>query len=273
MTIWDLGYTIYSILDIFVYVIIFILGLALGSFLNSWIWRNHENVRISKGRSICPNCRRQLKWYENVPVVSFLLLGGNCRTCKHIIPKHFVWVELITALIFVFVTYYHVELAPYFEINVFYRDILFIGILVVIFIYDYLYKEIPSSVVWLGMITAVFFNWFTLGISLLSLTIGSVIAGGFFLFQYLISKGRWIGGGDVRMGFMIGLMLGWPNIIYALLVAYIVGAIFSVGLLILNKHKYNFSSEIPFGTFLVLGTLCALFHADQVINWYINLIK
>ena len=273
MTIWDLEYTVHSTLDMFVYIIIFLLGLALGSFLNSWIWRHHENVRVSRGRSMCPCCRRQLRWYENIPVVSYLFLGGKCRTCKSIIPQHFVWVELIIALLFVFMTYYHVEIASQFRIYIFHRDILFVSILAVIFIYDYLYKEIPSLIIWVGLVAAIFFNFFVLDKNLFSLLIGTLVGGSFFLIQYLISKGRWIGGGDVRLGFMIGLMLGWPNVLYALLIAYVVGAVFSLGLLVIKKSKYNLSSEIPFGTFLTVGTLCALFHAEQVINWYLGLLN
>jgi prepilin signal peptidase PulO-like enzyme (type II secretory pathway) len=110
-----------------------------------------------------------------------------------------------------------------------------------------------------------------LGFSIYSLALGALIGSGFFLVQYVLSRGRWIGGGDVRLGVMMGALLGWPNILVALFVSYILGAIVAIPLLIMKKK--GMKSEIPFGTFLSVGTLAALLWGNQVINWYWNLIK
>ncbi len=259
------------IIDIgrFLYVIIFFLGLALGSFLNSWIWRAHENFRIVNGRSMCPHCRRQLTWYENIPVLSYLFLWGKCRTCKKLIPKHFTFVELGTALIFVLVAWRNLH-SPVVAPAHFLRDFTFAALLIVIFIYDYLYQEILSEVIWFGALAGFIFNIF-LGFSLVSMLIGALLAGGFFLLQFVISKGRWIGGGDVRMGAMIGIWLGWPAVLVALFLAYVTGAVCSLGLMAYGKKQ--FSSATPFGTYLALGTFVTLLWGNQIIGWYLGLLK
>jgi len=252
------------------YLFIFLMGLALGSFLNSWIWRTRENIRISRGRSMCPHCRRQLTWYENIPVFSYVFLFGRCRTCKKSIPWHFTFVEAGTALIFTFVAWFHVNSANFVPAN-FLRDIIFVALLIVIFVFDALYEVILPGVVWFGAIAGFVFNYFFLHYSLQSLLIGAVFACGFFLLQYVVSKGAWIGGGDVRMGFMMGIWLGWPVVLIALGIAYIGGSIISLGLVALKKQR--FSSTTPFGTYLALGTFAAMFWGQAIVNWYLGFLK
>jgi len=263
-------YQFYTILGNFFYVVIFLLGLALGSFLNSWIWRRNENIRVVSGRSICPHCRRKLKWYENIPIFSYLFLRGRCRTCKNKIPPHFVWVELCTALLFLFVTWYHLRSAQ-FDSYDYHRDIVFVGILIVIFLYDLLYKLIPTDLVWLGVGIGFFFYFFCADNCQNGILLAILVSAGFFFLQYVISKGTWIGGGDIRLGVMMGVWLGWPNILVALMFAYIVGAIISVSLLLSRKKKMK--SEIPFGTFLTSGTLFALLYGGEVVRWYVGLLR
>ena len=257
------------ILGRFVYIIIFFLGLSLGSFLNSWIWRTRENIRIVNGRSMCPHCRRQLTWYENIPVLSYLFLLGKCRTCKKPIPKHFTFMEIGAALIFVLVAWINLN-SPAVVPAHFLRDITFVALLIVIFIYDYLYQEILPEVIWVGALAGLFFNIY-LGFSLVSMLVGLLIAGGFFFLQYVISKGKWIGGGDVRMGVMMGIWLGWPGVLAALFLAYVVGAI--CGLMLLLLKKKQLTSAVPFGTYLALGTFVVMLWGNQIIGWYVGLLK
>lgn len=265
-----MGYEAYVILGDITYIIIFLIGLCLGSFLNSWIWRAHENIRVSRGRSICPNCRRQLRAYENIPIVSYLALRGKCRTCKNLIPKHFVFVEITTACLFLFVAWFDVNYLV-FDYYVFLRNIIFVGILLVIFIYDYLYKEIIPGLIWFGVVAALFFHFLTGYLAIPDMLLGALIGGGFFLAQYLFSKGRWIGGGDVRMGVMMGFWLGWKLTIFALMGAYILGAI--IGIIMIIVKRKNMRSEIPFGTFLAIATFFTLYYGANVLNWYLSLLK
>lgn len=264
-----MGYQAYVILGNLSYVIIFLLGLCLGSFLNSWIWRHHENIRVSRGRSICPTCRRRLKWYENIPVFSCLVLRGKCRTCDHKIPSHFFFVELLTACTLVFITWYQVDMLV-FDYYEYLRNAIFVGFLVVIFVYDLLYKIIIPGIVWIGVVAGLFFNYLITEFSILNLLVAVIIGAGFFLAQYLISNGKWIGGGDVRLGVMMGIWLGWPNILVALMLAYISGAI--VGVLLLVFKKKNLKQEVPFGTFLALATFVVLYVGEDIVNWYMGLI-
>lgn len=253
----------------FFYIIIFFLGLALGSFLNSWIWRAHENFRIVSGRSMCPACRRQLTWYENIPVLSYLFLWGKCRACKVAIPKHFTFVEMGTALIFVLAAWQNLN-SPVVTPAHFLRDFTFASLLIVIFIYDYLYQEILPQVIWFGALAGLFFNIF-LGYSLVSMLIGLLAAGGFFFLQYVISSGKWIGGGDVRLGVMMGIWLGWPAVLIALFLAYVVGAI--GGLWLIVSGKKQLASATPFGTYLALGTFVAMLWGERIVGWYVGMLR
>lgn len=253
----------------FLYIIIFFLGLALGSYLNSWIWRTRENIRVVNGRSMCPHCRRQLAGYENIPVLSYLFLWGKCRTCQNPIPKHFIFVELGTALIFVLVAWINLHSQAFSPAH-FFRDIVFSVLLIIIFVYDWLYQEILSEVVWFGAMAGLFFNLY-LHYSLLSMAIGLLAAGGFFFLQFAASKGRWIGGGDVRLGSMMGIWLGWPAVLAALVIAYVVGAVGSLWLIAYRKKQL--ASATPFGTYLALGTFVAMLWGNQVVEWYMRLLR
>lgn len=253
-----------------VYLFEFVLGLILGSYLNSWIWRIHEGLWRWGGRSECIHCKRELEWNENIPLVSWLVLSGKCRTCKASIPLDYFFVELFTALLFAGLAYYHLHLS---SVNqwLFFRDLFFGALLVVIFVYDWKYQIILPKVVWAGAIAGAFINFRLLLITPYSLLLGILMGGGLFLAQYLVSKGRWIGGGDVRMGVMMGVWLGWPNILVALFVSYVMGALVAIPLLITKKKGLN--SEIPFGTFLAVGTMVAVLWGNVVLKWYLEFIK
>jgi prepilin signal peptidase PulO-like enzyme (type II secretory pathway) len=256
----------------FTYFFIFLCGLILGSFLNSWIWRTRENIKvISSGSfSICPCCRRPLKWYEKFPVLSFVFLRGKCRTCHKPIPWHYTAMEIVTPILLLAISLSFLNSEHFSEWH-FLRDVLFLTFLIIVFVYDVLYQEVLSRIVWPGFFLGFLINYFALNYSFDSLMIGAAVGGCFFLLQYFVSHGKWIGGGDVRLGFMMGVWLGWPNILVALFLSYILGAIVSVGLLVFKRKKW--ASEIPFGTFLAIGTLVSLYYATDLINWYLGLLR
>ena len=102
------------------------------------------------------------------------------------------------------------------------------------------------------------------------LFLAAIIAGGFFLLQYLISKGKWIGDGDIMLGLFMGFALGWPNILLGLLLSYLVGA--ACGIILVIKDRKNLKQQIPFGPFLVIGTLVTLFFGDKIVSWYLSLL-
>jgi len=264
---------VYNIFGWFSYALIFILGLILGSFLNSWMWRMRENIRtfLTHSRSMCVHCHRQLLWIENVPLFSYIFLKGKCRTCHKKIPVHYFLVELFTAIVLTFIAWYHVNYLSAFNLSAWLRDVFFITILIVVFAYDAMYQEINTGLVWVGAVVGFFINWFYLGYSAQSLLLGALIAGGFFALQYIISKGKWIGGGDVRLGVMMGVWLGWPNVLVALFFAYLIGAV--IGVVLLLTKKVQKGAAIPFGTFLAVGTFFAIYHGNEIIQWYLSLTK
>ena len=116
------------------------------------------------------------------------------------------------------------------------------------------------------IMVSIIFGWQ----SLFVMGIGAIVGGGFFLIQYMVSRGRWVGGGDIRMGVFMGVVLGWPNILFGLLLSYVIGAVFGVWLLVHKKKQLT--SSVPFGTFLAIGTMVALYYGDTVVRWYISLL-
>ncbi|MBU1613319.1 prepilin peptidase [Patescibacteria group bacterium] len=238
--------------------------------MNSWTWRHWENIRITSGRSICIHCHRQLAWYENIPLFSYVFLGGKCRTCGKKIPWFYTLVEIFMAVAFVFIAWYRLNIG-HFTPLLFTRDIFFITILMIIFVFDGLHKVILPHIVWLGAIVGLALNLLFFHFSFSSIFFGALAAGGFFLLQFLVSKGRWIGGGDVRMGVMMGVWVGWPAVLVALLAAYVLGGVVGAALLIAGKKKIQ--SQIPFGTFLSVGTVIAIYYGDEIVRWYISFIK
>lgn len=240
-------------------------GLLLGSYLNSWVWRVHEKKWHWGGRSQCIHCERQLSWYENIPLLSFIGLGGRCRTCSGKIPFDYFLVELATALLFLLVVTVSLNKSHFSPLEL-WRNIFFAALLVVIFLYDTKYGLIISGVVGAGAIVGLVVNYFFLAMPLSSLLIGVAVGGGFFLLQYLVSEGRWIGGGDVRLGFMMGLWLGWPGIVLALFFSYIFGALVALPLLLSGKKQGN--SPLPLGAFLSVGTLVVLLWGNSIMAWY-----
>jgi len=254
----------------FYYSLFFVSGLLWGSFLNAWIWRTRENLSIFSGRSMCTHCRQKIFWYDNIPVVSFFILKGKCRYCQQPISWHYPIVEFTVAVLFLFFGILDANNQHIFTPETL-RDWTIIFYLVFIFTYDLKYKEIlyrmtlPLSAV-LFMVS-IAMNWHTA----ISMLLGVAIGAGFFLFQYVISSGKWIGGGDILLGTLMGVILGYPNIILALMLSYILGAI--IGLLLILLKKKEMKSEVPFGTFLVVGTLITMCWGNQIVGWYIGLLR
>ncbi len=253
----------------FWYVIIFLSGLTMGSFINSWIWRVRENVKIFSGKSICVNCRRKLSWYENIPLVSFIFLRGTCKICKKAIPKQYPLVEFGLAMVFMW-RFHGYLAATKFDCLQIYRDVFFILILSVIFIYDALYKLVLLPVVWLGILVGVIFNYkifLNLPNHGLGILISVIIGALFFGVQWLVSSGKWIGVGDIYLGVLMGVWLGWKEILIALLLAYVAAAIYGLFMILLRQKKWK--SEIPLAPFLTLATFVVYYYGTFLLNFFV----
>ena len=256
-----------------IFIFVFGGGLIFGSFANVLIWRLKSGEKIVNSRSRCPHCRKQLKAIDLIPIGSFIFLRGRCRYCRQKISWQYPLVELVIGALFVLA--FWVELRKLgsendwqFILTVL-RDWFFMVILVAIFVYDLKWYQILDQLTLPAIIGAVIFILF-LKMSWLNLLLAGIFGLAFFFIQWAVSKGKWIGDGDLRLGFLMGVMLGWPNVAVAIFLAYIIGAIFSIGLLLRGVKKLK--SQIPFGTFLSLATIIALFWGSDIVNWYLSLL-
>ncbi len=248
------------------------LGLLFGSFCAALIYRLRADISIAKGRSVCPQCGVQLAWYHNIPLGSFVFLRGKCASCKKAISWRYPLIELFFGVLVGFVFWFHQSTLV--ENPLFFRDILIICILGFIFLYDLLYQEIWDFSTWYVAGALFVFHIILSAVSSASIVplidsmlVGSLIAGGFFAAQFFVSKGRWIGQGDIGLGVLMGVLLGWEKTLAALFLAYIIGALVGVSLLLTKKKKAG--SEIAFGTFLSIATVVMLFYGDVLIRWYL----
>lgn len=250
---------------IFIPIFIFIFGLLIGSFLNVVIIRMNTGRTIVRGRSKCDRCSRELKWYELIPVFSFLTLGGKCRTCKTPISFQHPIVELVTAIIFS--TLYALIVLPNFFSP--YAWLSFVGalcaasFLIVIFAYDLRHKIIPDEAMYpllLLSIIAALWRHVVDGVSIQhALVYGIAVAVPLFLFWGL-SKGRLMGFGDVKLALSFGWLVGASVAAAAIVIAFLMGGIVGLFLLALSK-KYKLKSEIPFAPFMIAGLFIAVvFH-------------
>lgn len=271
------------------YVCIFGMGLAFGSFLNVLVYRMANNESIL-GRSHCPKCGHKIAWYDNIPLFSFIFLGGRCRHCNKKISWEYFAVELALGLLFVFsvsriagdykVLSFIYELPELYHYIGFIFDVLSswvtVFVLSFIFLYDLKHEEIKDRILIPGIALALFFNVFLPvlggqpepGLVLdrfVSILIAALIPVLFFLFQYVLTKKKGIGLGDLRIGAFMGVVLiEFKLVILSLFLAYIIGSIVSAILILTDKKSLK--SHIPLGPFLVIGTFIAFFWGDKVIN-------
>lgn len=252
------------------YIVAF-LGLAIGSFLNVVIGRLRSGETGWRSRSRCPDCHAVLRPSELIPLVSFLALRGHCRSCGKSISWQYPLVELSTALLFLTAFWLRGGDAGALGggLLLMVRDWIFIAALMVVFVIDLRDMVVFDSVT-LPMIAIAFLFNAASGADPLNLLLAAAAGAGFFLFQYVISRGRWIGGGDVRIGGMMGMMLGFPGVVLALFASYVIGAVVALGLLASGKARW--SGQMAFGTFLSVGTVLALFFGQRIMAWYASML-
>lgn len=237
----------------------FILGTVLGSFVKVLADRSLTKKSFS-GRSYCPECKQNLHWYDLFPVLSFISTGGKCRYCHKRIGVEYPLVEIVMGILIGFLFW-----SFGFTSDLIFKTF-FITILAVLFITDLKEMFIPDRIV----IPAIIISLIYLVLQLLfEPVLMAFLIGSFFMALIIITKGKGMGGGDVKLGVFMGLALGFPQALVALIIAFLSGAI--VSLMLIVGGKKHFGQVIPFGPFLVTGSLVALFWGDQILNWYLNL--
>lgn len=262
---------------------LFAFGCVIGSFLNVVIYRTLNEESFITGRSRCDHCKKTIAWYDNIPLVSFLVLKGKCRYCKKpISPTHLV-VELLTGVLFVwwyfggffFFKFFQLTEHPFQLIQPMFW--LLVGIfLLIILVTDAISYLIPDyavgslfvlallyriSLVAFGIMRPVDF-----GLSLL----GTLLITVFFFSLWYFTKGRGMGFGDVKYCLPMGLLLGWPIMLVGVFMSFVIGAV--VGLAMIGLKKKTMKAVIPFGPFLVVGTVIALVYGDPIMQWYLGLL-
>lgn len=256
----------------FLAIFIFLVGLSVGSFLNVLIYRLPRNESIIFPASHCPSCGKILKWWENIPLLSFLILKRRCRYCSTPISFRYPLVELLTALLF---------LTIFFHFGLSFRTLfaLFFGVLLVaVGVIDLKHQIIPNKLVFPGLgigfvglfLTALLKEDFLplAGKSSIFYSFLGLAGGGGFLFLFALIKEEWMGGGDVKLAALMGLFLG-GYVFLALVLGSFVGAI--VGLSLIISRRIERKTPIPFGPFLVLGALVTLFFGPQIFSFYLSL--
>jgi prepilin signal peptidase PulO-like enzyme (type II secretory pathway) len=277
-----------------VIIIFFIFGLIIGSFLGAVNYRLKTAEDIVFKRSHCPRCKKTIRWFDNIPLLSFIVLHGRCRDCRKYISWEYPLIELMTGVLFAGVAIKFLG-APILGISgiivgsvgtsviVDMSFLLFtVCYLALIFWHDYDYMLIPDAVVYPAIVVTFFYQIYKYIQSPLSIVnlhsplTGAIVAAlGAALFFFLliwISKGKWIGGGDVKLGFLAGLIVGWPKILFVFFFSYLIGSVVSLALIVLKKKTWK--SQIPFGPFIVAAILLVLFFSDQIQFWansYLNI--
>jgi prepilin signal peptidase PulO-like enzyme (type II secretory pathway) len=248
--------------------LVIIFGLIIGSFLNCLIWRLFKDESLW-GRSYCPKCREKIAWYDNVPLLSYLLLKGKCRKCKNKISWQYPAVEFFTALLF-FLSYHLMPETKDFFLLLF-RNWYIISIAIIIFVFDIRWQLVSLTAVIPSIFVIFILNIF-LGFSWWKMILSVAGVFLFFLAQYLITKKKGIGEGDIYLGILIGVIFSnFNDIFMAIFLTYFIGAI--VGLFLMAIKRKKMYSKLPLGVFISIAILLVLFWSDFLNNWYFSLFS
>jgi leader peptidase (prepilin peptidase)/N-methyltransferase len=243
-----------------------ILGLLIGSFLNVCIHRLPEGQSVVFPRSHCPCCKNQIVAFDNIPVISFLWLRGRCRACQSPISWRYPFVELLNGVGY-FLILNHFGYSA--ETPIF---ALFFSSFVVITFIDLKHQIIPDVITLPGIPIALIFAATLLPTGFVNGLLGLLLGGGLFYLMaalsVLILKKEGMGGGDIKLTAMIGALLGWKMVLLTIFVASLSGSV--IGLLLIGTGLRSRTDPIPFGPFLVLGALIAIFFGNDLLNWYFS---
>lgn len=250
----------------------FILGLIFGSFVSAISWRIPRGMSFVKGRSICPKCRQNIRWYDNIPLFSYLFLGGRCRKCKKKISVRYPLIELFTAIGFVliFSTFKGLPLQGVYSVSIFtFISILILSLIVflileTIFIIDLENQIIPDTLVFFGMSVVLLFLLFTSPHLLFPSLLSGFLSALFLLLIYLITKGRGMGLGDVKFAIFGGMITGLKLMPVWLFLSFLTGAVTGIILILVGRAKMK--TKIAFGPFLILGIGLALLFGNNILE-------
>jgi leader peptidase (prepilin peptidase)/N-methyltransferase len=249
--------------------LIFVFGICIGSFLNVCIYRLPESKSIVHPRSMCPRCGTLIASYDNIPILSYMVLRGKCRYCGARISFRYPLIEFISGIfpVGVFMKYgLSVEALIYYT---------FIATLLVITFIDIDHQIIPD-VISLPGIPIFFAASFALpDITLVESILGVLIGGGSLWIvaqlYYVLTRKEGMGGGDIKLLAMMGAIIGWKGVLFTIFVASAIGTV--VGILVMLKTRTSMKLKVPFGPFLAIGAIAYIFLGPQLMAWYFNLLR
>ncbi len=248
---------------------IFLGGLIIGSFLNVCIFRLPRSRSLVFPGSSCPDCNQPIKFYDNIPILSYLWLGGKCRFCGHRISARYPLVELLSGILALalFIRYDIAWSAPILYI--------FTASLLIITVIDIDHKIIPDSITIPGIPIGFLASFFLPHVTWTESLFGIGLGGGSLLVVAVvyefIAKKEGMGGGDIKLLAMIGGFLGWQGVVFTIFSSSIIGTV--VGIFIAVKTKQGRQAAIPFGPFLSVGALLYIFQGPEIVRWYFEILK
>ncbi|MGB8953364.1 MAG: prepilin peptidase [Candidatus Aminicenantales bacterium] len=249
--------------------IIILFGLAWGSFLNVVIYRLPRRISLLSPPSSCPFCHKRIKFYDNIPLLSFLILRGKCRHCGKRISLTYLLVELITPLSFLLLySQYSLHLH-------FFASCLFISALIVLSFIDFYHKLLPDKITLPMLSLSLVYSFFREDIKFLQALLGAAVGAGFLLgvygAYYWLRKKEGLGLGDVTMMLMVGAYLGWVRTLITLILASLAGAL--VGMFFIVFRKKGLQYSLPYGSFLAPAAFVSLLWGEVILTAYLSLFK
>ncbi|MFQ5328955.1 MAG: prepilin peptidase [Thermodesulfobacteriota bacterium] len=252
--------------DLLIQIFVFIFGAAIGSFLNVCIYRLPLKKSIVSPPSACPQCDRRLPFYDNIPILSYILLRGRCRGCGTSFSIRYLAVEFLTALMAVVI---YAAFGPTYDALIY---LLFVAALIVITFIDLDYQIIPDVISLPGIGAGTLASFFLIVPGVINSLIGMIVGGGLLYIvatsYYLVTGREGMGGGDIKLLAMIGAFLGWKGVIVTVFAGSLVGAV--LGSLIMAVTGRDSRYAIPFGPFLAMGAVIYLFAGERLIDLYMT---
>lgn len=252
-------------------VVVILFGLVWGSFLNVVIYRLPLGLNLATPPSTCPRCGTRIRPYDNIPLLSYLLLGGKCRHCRAPISPVYPLVEALTAGAFVLAFFHHGREWSWPLL----ATCLFAGALIALGFIDYFHQILPDEITIPGLVLALGYSFLRRDLTFLQALLGAAVGAGFLLVVYLVYKGvrkkEGLGFGDVTMMLFVGAFVGWQKTLLTLILASFAGAL--VGVVLIAVRKKDLQHALPFGTFLAPAAYVAALWGEAIISAYLGLFK
>ena len=245
-------------------VVVFILGALFGSFANVCIYRLPQRLSIVFPGSHCPCCQEALRPWHNIPVLSYVLLGGRCATCKTAIALRYPLVELGNGLLYVWLYHHYHFSVPGLVFALFTTALLIVSCI------DMAHTILPDAITLPGIVLGLCTSLWLTPVGIGNAVLGAVVGGGLFLLMAVLSavilQRQGMGGGDIKLIAMIGAFLGWHAVLVTIFLGAVLGAL--VGTVLMLLRRQGRKEPVPFGPFLAMGALLAMVWGETILTWY-----